>query len=376
MAKGFFKNYVLPVATLSGSIIGAGFLSLPYIAVQVGFWAMLAYLVVLTVLITALHVIFAQICLKTPDYKQWPGFVGFYFGSLAKKLALAFVILGSYGVLLAYVIIGGQFLQTLAGPYFGGSPLAYILVYFLVGITVVYFGVKTISKFEFFTLCLLFISLGIICFEAFGKIQAANIFLNVPVASLGIKTLFLPYGALMFSLWGIGLVPELEEMLAGNKKILKRVVIIGSLVPAFLYLIFTIMIMGISGGHTTESALTGLKLFLAPHIFSVAIFVGLLTTFTAFVTQGLFLKKTFMYDAGLKEFPAWTLTCLPPIALFFLGIDSFIPLISFVGGVLLSVDGILIMLMYKKIGGRAIIVYPFMAVFALGTVYELVYFFT
>ena len=45
-----------------------------------------------------------------------------------------------------------------------------------------------------------------------------------------------------------------------------------------------------------------------------------------------------------------------------------------VGGILLGIDGILILLMYKKIGGKNILIYPLSLVFLLGVIYEIIYF--
>ena len=100
----FFKQYVYPIATLAGSIIGVGFLALPYIATQVGVVVMLAYFVAITTLVVALHVMFGKICLKTPDFRRWPGFVEYYFGKTAKKCILVLTSFGQFGVLLAYFI--------------------------------------------------------------------------------------------------------------------------------------------------------------------------------------------------------------------------------------------------------------------------------
>ena len=52
------------------------------------------------------------------------------------------------------------------------------------------------------------------------------------------------------------------------------------------------------------------------------------------------------------------MTCFTPMILIFIGIKSFIPFLSFTGGVFLGIDGILILLMYKKIGGKNIVIYP------------------
>ncbi len=372
--KDIFKNYVYPVAAFTGSIIGVGFLSLPYIASRVGIWPMIFYFVVLTGLVILIHVIFGQICLKTPDFKRWPGFVGFYLGRYAKGVVLVTTTLGSFGVLLVYLIIGSQFLTAIFNPMFGGRFALYVIVYFALVGTCVYLGVKAISKVDFLALLLLVGILFFIFIKGFAKIHAVNIFAT-GAAHLTFTNLFLPYGAILFSLWGVGLIPEIEEMVAGNKKTLKKIIIISTALAALFYLAFIFVILGITGSRTTESALVGLRGPLGGTLISVALFIGVISTFIAFIAQGLLLKKIFMYDMGIKEFPAWVFTCFPPFILFYMGFNSFIPLISFIGGVLLSIDGILILLMYKKIGGKKIIIYPLVIFFVLGIVYELVYFF-
>ncbi|OGZ69432.1 MAG: hypothetical protein A3F47_01720 [Candidatus Staskawiczbacteria bacterium RIFCSPHIGHO2_12_FULL_38_11] len=369
--KNLFGNYVYPVATLAGSIIGVGFLSLPFITLKVGFWPMIFYCAALIPLVVFIHVIFGKICVATPDFKRWPGFVGYYFGSNAKKIMSFLMIAGSFGVLLVYLIIGSQFLTAIFSPIFGGSQVNYLLLYFFFASTLIFFGVKIISKFDFWALVFLVASLVAIFIEGYGKIKLHNIL--VPFSGQ-FSNLFLPYGAIMFSLWGTGLIPETEEMVPGRKKSLRKIIIISILIPAVIYLLFIFLILGISGSSTTESALLGLKDFLGGPIISIALFIGVITTFTCFINQGLLLKKVFIYDMGLKEFPAWVLVCWVPLILFFLGFNSFIALISFVGGVLLSIEGILILLMYKKIGGNKIIIYPLAIFFIVGIIYSIVYF--
>ncbi len=371
MLKNLFRNYIYPVATLAGSIVGVGFLSLPYITLKVGLWPMLFYFAVLIPLVVFIHVIFGRICVATPDFKRWPGFVGFYFGSAAKKVMSVVMVLGGFGVLLVYLIIGSQFLTAIFSPMLGGGQFNYLLLYFILASALIFFGIKIISKFDFWALVLLVVSLAAIFIEGYGKINLQNIF--VPFSGQ-FSNLFLPYGAIMFSLWGTGLIPETEEMVLGRKKSLRKIIITSLLIPAVIYLLFIFLILGISGSSTTESALLGLKDFLGGPIISIALFIGVITTFTCFVAQGLLLKKVFMYDIGLKEFPAWLLVCCAPLMLFFLGFNSFIGLISFIGGVLLSLEGILILLMYQKIGGKKIIVYPLAVFFILGIAYEIFYF--
>ena len=370
--KGFFKSYVYPIATLSGSIIGVGFLSLPYVALKSGIWTMLFYFAFFTILVTFIHVIFGEIALKTPDFKRWPGFLEYYFGSWAKKFILIPIILGSFGVLLAYLIVGSQFLGAILSPVLGGSSFVYFLVYLLTLSAIVYLKVDKTSKIQLWTIILLIVSLFVIFAKGFWHISLANLFAESP--SLNIHNLFLPYGAILFALWGTALIPETEEMVRGHKSSLKKIIIISTLIPAAIYVLFTVMVLGLTGGNTTESALVGIKNTLGDGLSSVILFVGVITTFTAFIAQGLFLKKVFMYDLKINEKMSWALVCFTPLILFLIGFNSFIPLISFVGGVLLGIDGILILLIYKRIGGNKIIAYPLITIFILGIIYSLIYF--
>lgn len=368
-----FKNYIYPVSVLSGSIIGVGFLLLPYITLKVGTWLMLFYFVCLTALIVFIHVITGEISLKTPDNKRFPGFVKFYLGRRAEQFSIILTVIGILGILLAYLIIGSEFLTAIFSPIFGGSFVLYLLFYFAVVISVVYFGIKLIAKAEFWAIILLFIALLFIFIKGFYHIKLPNLFL--PTENLlNWKTLFLPYGPIVFALWGTGLIPEVEEMLRGRKKIFKKVIIIGTLLPAIIYLCFTFLALSITGSQTTESALVGIQDALGDGIVSIVLFIGVITTFTGFVTQALLLKEVFMYDLKVEKFPAWVFTCFLPLIFYFLGFNSFMALIGFVGGVFLGINGIMILMMYKKIGGKNYIIYPLSFVFILGIVYELVYF--
>ena len=371
MQNNLFKDYIYPIAVFSGGMIGVGFLSLPYIALQSGIWIMLGYFLVLTALIVVINLIFCDISLKTPDFKRFPGFVGHYLGAVPQFFTMILMILGTFGVLLVYLLIGGQFLTSVFQPIFSGSNLMYVLIYFFIVSTIIYFDIKIISKVEFWVIILLFLSIIFIFIESFSSIKISNIFIS---GSSGLKSFFLPYGPLLFSLWGIGLIPEIEEMLIGNKKNLKKIVTLSTIIISVFYLLFILLILGITGVKTDQTAFTGLKSFLSGTLVSISILIGALATVTAFITQGIVFKKVLMYDLKIKHWQAFVITCFTPLILFLIGFKSFIPIISITGGVFLGIDGILILLMYKKIGGKNIVIYPLSSVFLLGIVYEILNF--
>ena len=141
MLKDLFKNYIYPIAVFSGGMIGVGFLSLPYITLQSGIWLMLFYFLIITALIVVINLIFCDISLKTPDFKRFPGFVGHYLGKWPEFFTMILMILGTFGVLLIYLLIGGQFLTSVFQPLFSGSELTYVLIYFFVVSIIIYFDI-------------------------------------------------------------------------------------------------------------------------------------------------------------------------------------------------------------------------------------------
>lgn len=372
------KKIIFSISTLTGTIIGVGLFSLPYIASKVGFWVMLGYFFVLGILIILIHLFFGELALETPDYKRLPGFAKIYLGKWGEKVTFFTTIVGLFGVILAYLIVGGQFLTELLRPIFGGENIFYTLFYFALGASFIYFGIKTITKVEFLGLILFFLILILIFFRGKHLINIENLFLT---NNQILPYFFLPYGAVLFSLWGATLIPEIEEILGEQKRIIKKIIPIAILIPIIVYLFFIYLILGITGAQTTESALIGLRNFLGNGIVSLGLFFGTLTTFTSFITLGLTLKKVFWYDLKIKKNLAWLITCFPPLILFFIGIKSFIPVICFVGGVMLGIEGILILLMYRKLQlktqiskTKAFLITFLILILLTGVIYEIIYF--
>ena len=330
---------------------------------------MLAYLVILGGLVALIHYLFGKVAVKTPDFLRLPGYAQFHFGKWGKRTALFSTITGLLGALLAYLIVGGEFLASLFNPIFGGSNLLYSLLYFIVGFLIIFFGIKIISKIEFWGMALFSMVLIIMFFKGFPHIRIDNLFLKPDISLL-----FLPYGPILFSLWGASIIPEVEEMLGGKKEMLKKIIPISILIPVLVCILFIILILGITGASTTESALTGLKDFLGPGLFSLGIVLGLLATFTSFISIGLTLKNIFSFDLKINKHVSLAITCFVPLFLFLIGIKSFISVISFVGGITIGIDGILILLMYNKISLRKFLVLPLILVLLGGIIYEIIYF--
>jgi amino acid permease len=335
------NKQILAIATFSGTIIGVGLFGLPYAAAQIGFWPMILYLGVLTILMTLIHLMYGEIVLRTNGQHRLPGFAKIYIGSWVAKIAYLTAIIGFIGSLLAYVLVGGAFLGNLLIPLLGGSPLLYIGLYYLAGITLIGIGSRAISKTEFFSFILFFAVFAWLCVKALPLIAIQN-YLTV---DLSLASLILPYGIILFSLSGASMVPEVAELL-GTKKLLKKIIIIGTLIPAITYAAFITLIVGVTGDATTQEGMTGLIQAIGNHTSSYAYIFGVITTFTSFITIGISLKKVLQYDWGLPSRTSWAMTCLPIAGLYAIGITSFIDIIGFVGGVMLGIDSLIITAIY------------------------------
>jgi len=372
------KKIIYAIATLSGTIIGVGLFSLPFIAFQVGIFIMIFYLLVLGSLILLIHLFFAEVALQTPDFLRLPGYAKMYLGKWGQRIAFLSTIFGFWGAILAYLIIGSKFVTLLVKPFLGGNELFYTIFYFSFGAILIYFGIKTIVKVELFGLILFFLILAVIFLKGSPLLKIDNLFTPIPGE---IAFLFLPFGPILFSLWGADLIPEIEEILGRQKRLLKKSILIAFAIPIILYLIFIFFVLGVTGDNTSEEAIEGLALFLGRDIISFLLLFGIFATFTSFITLGLTLKKVFWYDLKIPKNIAWTITCFVPLFLFLIGFQDFIKVIGLVGGVMLAINGILIILMYqvvKKISrlSPAFFLTSFLIlIFVLGIIYELYYFF-
>ena len=365
-------KFFYAVSILSGTMIGAGLFALPYITTQVGIRVILLYFLVIGAISIAIHHFFSDLALKTEDNLRLPSFAGIHLGSWAKKLTTCTGLIGLSGSILAYIILGGEFLSGLFGQTLGGGSFQYSLIYWAIGAAFIFFGIKAIEKLEFIGIGGFLLVLILILIRGWGNIEP-GLFLEVGEGFQG--DIFLPYGAILFSLWGAALIPEVEEELTGQKEKLKWVGPVGVGLAILIYLFFIFIVVGISGAETSQEGILGLMSQLDNGVIGLALVFGLLATFTSFITLGLTLKKILWFDLGLPEKLAWAIVTFVPLSAFLVGVDNYIQVITFVGTMLLAIDATLITLMYQKYkpAKYKFLTYPIIAVFLLGIVYNIVY---
>ncbi len=376
------KLFLYAIAILAGTIIGVGIFGLPYVASKVGFGVIFVYFLILGVLVTIIHLLFGEVVLRSKSKRRLPGYAKEYLGKTGKGMAFFSTVFGLTGALLAFIILGGEFLFSLLSPVLGGHYLIYVLIFFSVGAWLIYTGIENIAKTQLILLGLFFLVLFTIFGRGFNIIEVSNLL------TFDVDYIFLPYGIVLFSLWGIALIPEVKEILRGKEKLLKSLIPVSILLAIITYLLFVFLVLGITGNQTSKEAIYGLTKVFGDGIIGLAFAFGVLTCFTSFITLGLTLKKVYWYDFKISKKLSWLLACFVPLILYFLGFRDFIRVIGVTGAVMLGIEGILVVLMHTKakIKGKRTPAYSiflprwfkyFLILFlVLGIIYEVFHFIT
>ena len=333
----FFKA----VFMLVGTTIGAGFFALPYVFSLSGPTVSIIGLIVLTAVTLTLNLFYTRTILKTKGDHQLPGYAKHWLGKKGKRLALLAITLSTSGALFAYVILGGDFLSL----YFNQRPsIFHPLLFFLLGSVFILRGIRSISKVEeYLTLALVILAIGIplsgIEFFQFENLEI------VPTSRLAF------YGPVLFSLSGLAVIPEVEEILRKKRHLLSKVVFLGTIIPAVVYLIFGLGVFLISGAATTVDALSGL-IGWSPKLVKIGALVGILATFTSFLSLGNVLKEVFYRDLKVSSRTASHLALLPAFLAVFASTGWFLEIISLTGSITIGFTGVVVCAVSLRANGE------------------------
>ncbi|MDP2947282.1 MAG: aromatic amino acid transport family protein [Nanoarchaeota archaeon] len=342
------KELFLAIAVLMSTIIGAGIFGLPYAGAQSGFLIAVIFLFALTGVIVLLHLFYGKVISCTREEFQLTGYIGRYLGDGARKFIGLFVVIGFYGSLLVYMIIGGDFLHIALSPFINLPPIFFSLIMFVIGSVAIYFGLKLISGWDFIINIILVLAIILLFIWGLGLIQIDNL------KTINLSKMITPYGAIFYSLIGIAALPEIKRIFSGNhEKQYKKAIIIGTIIPAIIYLIFMLIVIGLNGSKTPQEAILGLTNHLGREIILIGSIFGFLMVLASFFSLGLALKQTYIYDFKVNKNIAWILTCSVPPILLLLGMRNFIIIIGIMGAMIGATEGTAIVLMYRKVVGNS-----------------------
>ena len=334
------RNFFSAVFTLVRTIIGAGVLGLPYVFAQSGFLIGAFWLIFLGVVMTFLNLWIGEITLRTKKIHQLTGYTEKYLGKTAKKIMLIAIILGVYSALLAYLIGEGQSLSRLI---FGNTSYAFLfgLVFWGVMAILLQGGLSRLKSLEFWSVIFILAALFFSFLFLLPDVNKENI------VQTNFTNVFMPFGIVLFALLGFNSVPELTREIGKDRKMLKKVIIVGSLIPIVSYLVFSFVVVGVLNGSVSEvSTISFSGLF-----GKLLVLLGIFTMMTSFFVLSFALRDSFIFDFNKKK-SSFLYVSIVPLLLYLL--VSFFDLAGFVrilglGGVISGgLTGILILLMIRK----------------------------
>ncbi len=338
------NRFLLAFSTLVGTIVGAGIFGLPYAISKSGIIPGLFYFIVLGGVVLLLHLMFGEIALRTQGKHRLIGYASIYLGVWAKRIVTISTIVGIGGALLAYIIIAGDFLQLILFSFLPFSNFAYSLLFWAFFSLFILWGIQAIAKTEFFlSLALFLVIFGVFLF-ALPKVQLGNFSL------FEASRVFLPYGVVLFAFAGWVAIPEIAELFKNRKekRNLDNLIVWALLLCGGLYALFVFFVVGVSGVHTSQDALSGLAPFLGNRVVSLGALFGMIALATSFLVLGNYLKNSLRHDYKLPNLAAVGIAIGVPLLLFLLGFREFIAVIATAGALMGALEGAVIVLIYQK----------------------------
>jgi len=370
------KKFWAATFTLTGTIIGAGILGLPYVFAKSGFLVGAFWVIVLGIILMTTKLYLGEVCLRTKKTKQLTGLAEKYLGKFAGKLMLFAMAFGIYSALIAYLIGEGESFSQLI---FGTTGYAFYLaiIFWVVMTFLLQRGIEGLKKIETWGVVAVILIVAGILIYFFPQVQMQNLF------TFNFKEFLFPIGVITFAFLGFTSIPELEMIFQSekDKKFLKKSIVVGVLIPIIIYLVFPMVFVGIIDGEILEVA----TLSFGP----IVALLGIFTMLTSYFILSFSLRDTFKYDLKTSKLKTFFWVSVFPIAVYILihliKMDSFVNLLGVGGVVSGGLTGILILLMNRKAKMKSdkkpqyeipinwFIIALFSLVFILGVVGELMF---
>lgn len=331
------------VGTMIGGMVGVGVLGLPYAFAKSGWLVGFTMLLALGFFIMLLNFMYAEVVEQTSGRHRLVGYIQKYLGKIPSRLIAVVFALYAWGAMLAYILVGGDFLHTLLFPLLGGSLLTYQLAMAVLSSFLTFGGIKKMVKVESVIVGILIFLFTFMILVSLPSLEPRNIF------SVHLNSWFVPYGVLFFALSGLGVIPEMKDVLGARRRHeLPHTILFGQMIIVLLYALFALAVVGVTGPLTTESAFDGLASVFGRTFAVAGSLLGSIIVLSIFSVVSIELQDTFRFDYKIPQKISWLLTVTVPVVLLLVGISQFVELIGFLGAVFGGFVGIVVAVMYEK----------------------------
>lgn len=326
-----------------GHGVGAGILSVPYLAAHNSFRELLWILLFGYAVALVLHLIIAELSYNNNGAQFISCFDAELFSGRVKTIFTwsAFILLG-----LSVIVNVSAFLTGAAAVFrswFGLPDIVGMLIFYVFGAGVVFVGMKLVGICEKIAVGSM---VGVV-----GILLAASL-LNktyaLPTGWHGVNNALALFGIISFSLSAVMSTPQVVKGLNGDAKRIRASIAVGLAINACLIFIITLMTLLGSGSDITEDgALVDLSRHIGGWVSVVGYIFTLLALATSFWANTLNLRDIVGEQTGMSRNLSWLVASAPCLILAMFGLSSFVGFTRF-ASVIQVVTGVGIIVAYNR----------------------------
>lgn len=314
---------------IAGCCIGAGMLGMPLSTVKAGFApTMITFLLSWLYMLVA-GLVLLEVALRFPDETNMAEMARKYFGRLGEAVVFLLMLFLMYALMTAYSAVSGPLIaKYLPISADTGSTLFAAALFIALGL-----GTKALDYFNrLFMVGLVLSYLGLV-FLGLPQIDIENL------KGGSVEEAFYITPILIIAFGFHNLIPSLVRYLGRDVKRLRLSILLGSVIPLGIYLVWEIVILGLIEDKSSNLISVNELLEKAAHVSWITPLIALFAFFaitTSFMGNALSVLDFLSDQVGgkktvLKRIVLTALTVIPPVVVAFYNPDIFLAALTFAG---------------------------------------------
>ena len=335
-------NFLEATGIIVGHGVGAGILSVPYLASHNSFRETVFILIFAYLVALVLHLIIAELSYNNNGAQFVKCFDSELFAGKIKTVLTwtAFILLGVSVIVNVSAFLTGA--AAVFAQWFGLPDFVGILVFYVLGASVVFVGMKLVGICEKYAVIAMVIVMGVIFVATLMRGTEA-----LPTGWRGFNNALALFGMISFSLSAVMSTPQVVKGLGGDKKRIRSSIALGLAVNASLIFLITLTtLLGTGGDVSEKGAFVDLARRFGGWVAVVGYMFTLLALATSFWANTLNLRDIVSEQTGWGRRLSWLIASLPCLVLAMLGLDSFVGFTRF-ASIIQVVTGIGIIVAYN-----------------------------
>ncbi len=335
-------SFLEATGIIVGHGVGAGILSVPYLASHNSFRETVFILIFAYLVALVLHLIIAELSYNNNGAQFVKCFDSELFAGKIKTVLTwtAFILLGVSVIVNVSAFLTGA--AAVFAQWFGLPDFVGILIFYVLGAGVVFVGMKLVGICEKYAVIAMVIVMGVIFVATLMRGTEA-----LPTGWRGFNNALALFGMISFSLSAVMSTPQVVKGLGGDKKRIRSSIALGLAVNASLIFLITLTtLLGTGGDVSEEGAFVDLARRFGGWVAVVGYVFTLLALATSFWANTLNLRDIVSEQTRWGRRLSWLIASLPCLVLAMLGLDSFVGFTRF-ASIIQVVTGIGIIVAYN-----------------------------